>query len=126
MDPTNASIAAQLDEILDVDREYRTRSAAGELVTIAPKRFNPAHARWLPILHTARGARHYTALFSNSARAHALGRTDDWVVTYWDEDSRGDGQCTVITSYRGPLRGRRIVRGREKEQLAHDGRQAVA
>ena len=107
-----------IDEILDVDREYRTRAAAGELALIAPRRFNPTHARWLPILHTTRAARRYTALFSNTARAHALGRTDDWVILYWDADGHGEGQCTVITAERGPLEGRRIVRGRERGQYA--------
>jgi DNA polymerase (family X) len=99
-----------------VDREYRQKAATGQLVKIAPRRFNPAHRAWLPILHTERGARHYTALFSNTARAHTLGRTDDWVVIYWDEDGHGERQCTVITAERGPLKGRRIVRGRESEQ----------
>jgi len=102
-------------EILDVDREYREKAAAGALATIAPRRFNPAREAWLPILHTERGRRHYTALFSNTARAHRLGRTRDWVVIYWDE-GRGERQSTVITAERGPLAGQRIVRGREAEQ----------
>jgi putative hydrolase len=106
-----------IDEILDVDREYRARARAGELVKIAPRRFNPSRVAWLPILHTERGPRHYTALFSNTARAHALGRTDDWVIIYWDDDGGGERQCTVITAERGPLKGRRIARGRENEQL---------
>ena len=104
-------------EILDVDREYREKAAAGALVTIAPRRLNPAHEAWLPILHTERGRRHYTALFSNTARAHRLGRTRDWVVIYWDE-GRGERQSTVITAERGPLAGQRIVRGREAEPSA--------
>ena len=81
---------------------------------IAPRRFNPSHVAWLPILHTTRGRRHYTALFSNTARAHQLARTDDWVVIYWD-DGRGERQATVVTATGGPLKGRRIVRGREAE-----------
>jgi len=102
------------DEILDVDREYREKATVGRLVKIAPRRFNPKRVAWLPILHTERGPRHYTALFSNTERAHRLGRTNDWVVIYWDE-GRGERQCTVITAERGPLKGRRIVRGRESE-----------
>jgi putative hydrolase len=105
-----------VQEILDVDREYREKAAAGQLVKIAPRRFNPTHLAWLPILHTTRGRRHYTALFSNTAFAHRLGRTDDWVVIYWD-DGRGERQSTVITAERGPLKGRRIVRGREEESM---------
>ena len=103
-----------VEEILDVDREYRARAAAGELVTIAPRRFNPTRVAWLPVLHTTRGRRHYTALFSNTALAHRLARTNDWVVIYWD-DGRGERQSTVVTAERGPLAGRRVVRGREAE-----------
>ena len=108
-----------LDEILDVDREYRERAAEGSLVRIAPRRFNPRRIAWLPILHTERGGRHYTALFSNTARAHRLGRTDDWVVIYW-EDGANEGRCTVITVHgRGGL-DRRIVRGYSDQQDLED------
>jgi hypothetical protein len=110
-----------VSELLDVDREYREQAAKGALPTIAPRRFNPTHEAWLPVLHTRRGERHYTALYSNTARAHELRRTRDWVVLYFD--GRGtERQCTVITSGRGVLRGRRIVAGREPECLQHYGR----
>jgi hypothetical protein len=108
----------EVAEILDVDREYRERSAAGELPRIAPRRFNPGGDRWLPVLHATRGERHYTALFSNTRRAHELGTTRDWVVIYLD-GAEGERQWTVITSTRGPLAGRRIVRGREPECRRH-------
>jgi putative hydrolase len=104
----------RIEEILDVDREYREKAAAGHLVKIAPRRFNPTHEAWLPILHTQRGHRHYTALFSNTALAHRLGRTNDWVVIYGDGGA-GERQCTVVTGRGGALRGYRIVRGREAE-----------
>lgn len=103
-----------VSEILDVDREYREQGTKGLLQTIAPRRFNPEHKTWLPVLHTHRGERNYTALFSNTARAHAMGKTRDWVVLYYD-GGRGERQCTVITSQRGPLEGKRIIRGREPE-----------
>lgn len=105
-------------ELLDVDREYREKAAAGLLRTIAPRRFNPAGEAWLPVLHTQRGPRHYTALFSNTARAHQLGKTRDWVILYFDEGD-GERQHTVITAQREPMKGRRIVRGREPECEAH-------
>jgi putative hydrolase len=101
-------------ELLDVDREYLTKARSGELPRIAPRRFNPSAVAWLPILHTERGERHYTALFSNTARAHRLAKTDDWVVLYTD-DGPTEHQWTVITAAFGPLRGRRLVRGREAE-----------
>ena len=101
-------------ELLDIDAEYRRRADADQLIRIAPRKFNPTHVAWLPILHTVRSGRHYTALYSNTARAHELGRTDDWVVIYRD-DGNGHGQWTVVTSQFGDLKGRRIVRGREDE-----------
>jgi putative hydrolase len=104
-------------ELLDVDREYLERAQAGNLPLIRPRRFNPEAAAWLPILHTERAGRHYTALFSNTARAHRLGTTHDWVVLYCDDGPR-EGQWTVITAAFGPMRGKRIVRGREEECAA--------
>jgi hypothetical protein len=39
-----------VEELLDVDREYREKAAAGTLRTIAPRRFNPRREAWLPVL----------------------------------------------------------------------------
>lgn len=107
-----------VEELLDVDEEYRRKASQDRLFRIAPRSFNPTGAAWLPILHTRRGNVHYTALYSNTARAHELGTTHDWVVIYRD-DADGDGQWTVITSRFGPLAGKRIVRGRERETSAY-------
>ena len=52
---------------------------------------------------------------SNTARAHELGRTRDWVVIYFHDDDHVERQRTVVTETRGPLQGRRVVRGREAE-----------
>jgi hypothetical protein len=101
-----------VSELLDIDREYRQLASQGKLIMIAPKRMNPEGKAWLPILHTHRGDRHYTALFSNTAHAHEMRTTHDWVVIYRD-DHGGHGQWTVITSTRGRLTGRGIVRGRK-------------
>lgn len=100
--------------LLDVDTEYRQKAEADRLRKIAPRRFNPRGEAWLPILHTERGDWHFTALYSNTARAHQLGRTHDWVVLYYDRDG-AEGQCTVVTETRGELEGLRVVRGREVE-----------
>ena len=105
-------------ELLEVDREYREMAAAHRLAKVAPRRMNPLHRAWLPILHTHRGSRRYTALYSNTPRAHELDRTHDWVVLYWEEDG-ARGQQTVVTARMGPLRSRRVVRGREEECAAH-------
>jgi hypothetical protein len=105
--------------LLDVDREYRDDARAGRLPTISPRRFNPEQRAWLPVLHTVRGSWHFTALFSNTAKAHELGRTQDWVVLYFHDDDRAENQRTVVTETHGTLVGRRVVRGREVECRAH-------
>jgi DNA polymerase (family 10) len=104
--------------LLDVDREYRTKVQAGRLARIAPHRFNPTGRRWLPVLHTERDGWHFTALFSNTARAHELGRTRDWVVVYFRADHEGVGQRTIVTESQGSQAGQRVVRGRESEGQA--------
>lgn len=104
-----------VETLLAIDKEYRDKSAAGKLPKIAPKRFNPDAIAWLPILHTSRDGWHFTALFSNTARAHEFGRTRDWVVLYFYDDDHEEGQGTVVTETKGPLAGNRVVRGRETE-----------
>jgi DNA polymerase (family 10) len=101
--------------LLEVDREYRKKAEARQLPTIAPRRFNPQNEPWLPVLHTRRGDWHFTLLYSNTARAHELQRTRDWVVVYFYDDHHQEGQHTVVTESRGPVAGKRVVRGREAE-----------
>jgi DNA polymerase (family 10) len=105
--------------LLDVDREYRAKAEQDLLPKIAPRRFNPAALAWLPVLHTERDAWRFSALFSNTARAHELGRTRDWVVVFFHADTEPEGQRTVVTETHGPLVGRRVVRGREAECRAY-------
>ncbi len=108
-----------VDVLLDVDREYLTKAAADQLRKIAPKRFNPSGEAWLPVLHARRGEWLFTVLFSNTQRAHDLGRTRDWVVIYFHTDNAPESQCTVVTETHGALAGRRVVRGREGDCIAH-------
>lgn len=68
-----------IQAILDVDEEYREKASLGRLKTISPRRFNPEGKAWLPVLHKEHEGWHFTALFSNTARAHDLGKTRDWV-----------------------------------------------
>jgi putative hydrolase len=113
-----AHAAPPVDMLLAVDAEYRRLAAAGKLPMIAPKRFNPEGRAWLPVMHVQRDDWHFTALFSNTARAHQLRRTDDWVVIYYYDGDHQEGQNTVVTETHGPLRGQRVVRGREQEARA--------
>jgi len=100
--------------LLDVDAEYRRRAEAGELTMLAPRRFNPKNEAWLPVMRTNRDGWSMTVLFSNTARAHELNKTHDWVVIYYQKEGPED-QCTVVTETGGPLKGKRVIRGRERE-----------
>ncbi|HEX5138803.1 MAG TPA: helix-hairpin-helix domain-containing protein [Planctomycetota bacterium] len=110
--------------ILAVDAEYRRRAAAGTLRRIAPRRFNPSGEAWLPILHETRDGWYFTALFSNTARAHQFGATRDWVVVFYERDGM-EGQHTVVTEHAGPRAGQRVVRGRESETPRSPGNPAL-
>jgi len=100
--------------IIEVDEEYREKAAARKLKLIAPKLLNPEKKSWLPILAALRKGWKFTVMFSNTATAHKLGKTGDWVVVYY-ESGKGENQCTVVTEGRGPLKGKRVIRGREAE-----------
>jgi DNA polymerase (family 10) len=100
--------------LLALDETYRRLAEVDRLPRIAPRRFNPEHRAWLPVWHTERGPWSFTVLYSNTARAHELGRTHDWVVIYYEKDGRED-QCTVVTEHQGELTGQRVIRGRERE-----------
>ena len=113
--PAQPSSLLPISLLLKVDGEYRSKADAGKLPFITPKRFNPENKAWLPILHTTREHWHFTALFSNSERAHKLNHIFDWVVIYFYDDHHQEGQHTVVTETHGHLLGKRVVRGREAE-----------
>jgi putative hydrolase len=120
--PDQAVPEPDVATLLAVDEEYRSKAAAGSLPTIAPRRFNPSGEAWLPVLHSVRDGWHFTALYSNTAQAHQLNRTRDWVVLYFYDDEHAEGQHTVVTETHGPLAGRRVVRGREAQCRTHYAR----
>jgi hypothetical protein len=100
--------------LLAVDESYRQQAEGDALPLVTPRRFNPLHEPWLPLFVTDRDGWRCRALFSNTALAHRLGKTHDWVVVAF-HDGFHSGQRTVVTETRGDLRGLRIVRGRERE-----------
>jgi len=106
--------------LLEIDEEYRRQAERNQLRRIAPKRFNPQGEAWLPILKAQRRGWDFTVLFSNTALAHRRGKTHDWVVIYYERAGEQQ-QSTVVTAERGPLAGRRVVRGRERECREHYG-----
>lgn len=106
-------------ELLEIDRIYRQRANQGTLRRIAPRRFNPSGEAWLPIFHVDRADWSFTALFSNTALAHDLGRTHDWVVIYFAQFGGREHTRTVVTETHGPLEGKRVVRGREAQCRRH-------
>ena len=94
--------APGVDILLALDREYREKARAGSLPVIAPRRLNPEGKAWLPVLHRRYAPWHFTALFSNTERAHLLHRVYDWVVIFY-EGADGTG--------RAPRRAHRRARG---------------
>ncbi|MCF8081093.1 MAG: hypothetical protein K9K88_17590 [Desulfobacterales bacterium] len=100
--------------LLEADKTYRRKAEKNELRKIAPKRFNPENRAWLPIMETEKDGWHFTVLYSNTKRAHDLDKVKDWVVIYYRKNSV-ENQCTVVTSNKGDLAGKRVVRGRESE-----------
>lgn len=111
---TKSVPSPQVSLILAMDAEYRSKADAGKLKRIAPRLLNPEKKAWLPIFSTTREEWKFTIMFSNTATAHKLKKTDDWVVVYAAK-GKGEQQCTVVTEQRGPLKGKRVIRGREKE-----------
>jgi hypothetical protein len=105
-------------EILALDEEYGARAQKSRLPLLSPRRFNPGGQSWLPFFHTRRNGWRYQALYCNTALAHRLKQTHNWVVVYIN-DGLNSGQRTVVTETRGPLVGNREVRGRERECLDH-------
>jgi len=118
------ALARRIHDTLHVDTLQALEVAAhdGRLAAVSgigPRRFNPSGQAWLPVLHTERDHWQITALFSNTGRAHELGKTRDWVVIYFHTDTQAEGQRTVVTETHGALAGRRVVRGREEECRAY-------
>ncbi|HWG44791.1 MAG TPA: helix-hairpin-helix domain-containing protein [Gemmataceae bacterium] len=104
--------------LLAIDEEYRRQADSDTLPTLTPRRFNPEHEPWLPLFVSDRDGWRCRALFSNTALAHRLGKTNDWVVISF-HDGFNSSQRTVVTETRGDLRGFRVVRGRERECRAY-------
>ncbi len=100
--------------LLEIDCQYRRQAVRGTLLRVAPRRFNPSGAAWLPILRIGRDGCRYRAHYTNTARSHELGRVYDWIAIF-REDKEAFGQWTVVTAAHGPLAGKRVVRGRERE-----------
>ncbi|MEP2076607.1 MAG: helix-hairpin-helix domain-containing protein, partial [Rhodopirellula bahusiensis] len=105
-------------EILEIDRDYRKRVEDGTLPRIRLRDHGTSKAAWVPVLHTEKEGRHYTAMYSHTDRAQQQGATHDWVILFRD-DADSHGRWTVITAMYGELKGFRIVRGREKECLPY-------
>ena len=117
-DPVAPVAEPSVADLLAVDAEYREGMEEQRLPTLAPRNFNPSGERWLGVLRTERAGWKLRALFSNTALAHRLEKTRDWVVVYFERDGVL-GQRTVVTETRGELLGMRVVRGREAECRKH-------
>lgn len=59
-------------------------------------------------------AENITALFPNTQRAHELAKVKDWVMIDYQRNDV-ENQCPAVTTARGLLQERRVIRGRETE-----------
>lgn len=108
------AVAPSIELLLEVDAQYRYLAKAGQLRMVTPRRFNPEGKPWLPVMKLRKEGWSFNVLYSNTARAHELGKTHDWVVVYYEkvgEEVNWQGQCTIVTETRGARRGDRVVRG---------------
>lgn len=129
--------------LLELDARYRMLAAEGKLRRIAPHRFNPDQLAWLPVMVDHREGWRFDVMYSNSARAHRLDKTRDWVIVrhrpaangagmadFGDDEVddldepdaamlRAEGSHTIVTETRGADAGLRVVRGRERECHEH-------
>ncbi len=105
--------------LLKIDRIYRKKAQEGSLQTIAPIRFNPSGKAWLPIMHYHENNWKFRVMYSNSERAHRLHKSSDWVIVHAYDDMHHEFHSTIVTETRGPLKGRRVVRGYENECMKY-------
>lgn len=112
-----------IELLLEIDADYCERAGGNTLRKIAPRRFNPLADSWLPIMHLDREGWYFTVLYSNSALAHKLGKTHDWVIIFYERDGHED-QCTVVTEHVGPRAGQRVVRSWQTEGMEMPGYRA--
>lgn len=74
-----------------------------------------------PVMHVSRDGWHFTALYSNSRRAHELNKTGDWVVIHYQQDGASEGRVTIVTQALDPVGTQRVVCGVDSASSAKDG-----
>lgn len=100
-----------VDLLLELDREYRKKVRQGNLSKVAPGQLDPEPNAPLPVLKTERNGWTCTVFYDTSPRARRQNKTREWVVVHYEKDGT-EFQETVITAEEGPLKGKRVVRGR--------------
>lgn len=108
-----AAAEPSVADLLSVDEDFRRQVEGEQLFRVAASD-EAGGGGLLPLLSQRRNGWKLLAMYSNTALAHRLGRSRDWVVIYFQKDGH-KGQRIVCTERRGSLRGRRVVRGREEE-----------
>jgi hypothetical protein len=98
-----------IEEILAVEADFRRLAGAGVLGRTAPRAYSPKGPKWEGVLQCERGGWHLRVAWADTAIAHRLDKTRDWIEVRFERDGRS-GVRTVVTEA-----GRRVVRGREEE-----------
>ncbi|MBY0231148.1 MAG: helix-hairpin-helix domain-containing protein, partial [Gemmataceae bacterium] len=105
------------EDLLSADDDFRRLAGAGVLGRAAPRAFVPGGTKWEGVYRCERGGWALALSFADTALAHRLGKTRDWVTARFQRGG-ASGERTIVTETRGPLAGRRVVRGREEEGQA--------
>jgi hypothetical protein len=99
-----------VEDLLFVDASFRKHVAEHPAEQVA--------LGWLPLFRLEYRGWRYRASFCRTAIAQRLGKMQDWVTVSFDNGC-ASGQRMVVSEVRGDLRGRRVVRGRERACRAH-------
>jgi hypothetical protein len=116
--PEMAANEPDVADILAVDAEYR------EFLQQERARKGHLDLTWQPPFRRERNGWRFRARPCKVALAYRMGRVGDWVTVSF-ENGVSSGERIVLTETRGDLRGRRVVRGREREGI-RPGSAAVA
>jgi DNA polymerase (family X) len=108
--PTPISGEPAAADLLAVDEEFRRLHQ--DRLTLSND--HDGRPRLLPVLAVRRNGWLLRAQPADTALAHRMHTTHDWVVIQF-RNEQCSGKRTVVTENRGSQRGQRVVRGRENE-----------
>lgn len=112
--PEMAANEPDVADILAIDAEYR------EVLRKERTQQGRHDLTWQPFFRRERSGWRFRARPCKIALAYRMGKVGDWITVSF-ENGITSGERIVLTETRGDLRGRRVVRGREREGIRQTG-----